>query len=138
MLSDEIKNISSSKKDLKKFGITIGSALIVISGLLLFYSRHAYLYFLTIGLVVVTLGLLLPIILKPIQKIWMTISLILGWVSTRLILSILFYFVLTSISIVARLFGKDFLSLKFNKSQVTYWNYREHKPYEKIDSERQF
>lgn len=138
MLIEEIKNIPSTKRDLKKFGITIGSVLIVISGLLFFYSAHSYLYFLIVGLTLVALGLLLPIILKPIHKIWMTISLILGWVSTRIILSILFYVVLTSIGLVAKLFEKDFLSLKLNKSQHTYWNYREQKPYNKTDSERQF
>jgi hypothetical protein len=138
MLIDEIKNIPSTKKDLRKFGITIGLALIIISGLLFFFSAHSYVYFLIVGLMLAAVGLLLPIILKPIQKIWMTLSLILGWISTRLILLILFYVVLTSISVVAKLFGKDFLSLKLNKSKRTYWNYREQKPYDKIDSERQF
>jgi hypothetical protein len=138
MLIDEIKNIPSTKKDLRKFGITIGLALIIISGLWFFFSAHSYVYFLIVGLMLAAVGLLLPIILKPIQKIWMTLSLILGWISTRLILLILFYVVLTSISVVAKLFGKDFLSLKLNKAKRTYWNYREQKPYDKIDSERQF
>jgi ABC-type Fe3+-siderophore transport system permease subunit len=138
MLIEDIKNISSTKKDLKEFGITIGSALIVIAGLLFFYSKHSYFYLFIAGLTLVALGLLLSIILKPIQKTWMTISLILGWVSTRVILSILFYIVLTSIALIAKLFGKDFLGLKLNQSQITYWNYREQKPYNKTDSERQF
>jgi hypothetical protein len=138
MLIDDIKNIPCTKKDLRKFGITIGSVLIVISGLLFFYSAHSSIYFLIVGCALLALGLLLPTILKPIQKIWMTISLILGWISTRVILSILFFVVLTSIGLIAKFFKKDFLSLKLNKSQRTYWNYREQKPYDKTDSERQF
>lgn len=138
MLIEEIKNISSTSADLKKFGVTVGAVLIVISTLLFFYLSSSYLYFLIVGISLVVLGFLCPLVLKPLQKVWMTLSLILGWISTRVILSILFYIILTPIGLASRLIRKDFLNLKFNKSQQTYWSYRNQKPYDKIDTERQF
>ena len=58
-----------------------------------------------------------------------------GWVSPLLIL---FYLILTPIGLIARIFGKDFLDLKLNKEQASYWNIRETVKYEKLDTERQF
>lgn len=138
MLIEEIKNISNSRADLKKFGVTVGAFLIVISTLLFFYSSSSYLYCMIIGISLVVLGFLFPWVLKPLQKVWMTLSLMLGWISTRIILSILFYIILTPIGLASRLIRKDFLNLKIDKSQQTYWSYRNQKRYDKIDSERQF
>ena len=42
----------------------------------------------------------------------MTFAVILGWFMTRLILSILFYIIITPIGLIARIIGKDFLNTK--------------------------
>jgi hypothetical protein len=139
MLIEEIKNIPSTKKNLKKFGITIGFVLSIIAVILFYYDKGSFIYFLTIGFSLIILAFSFPLVLKPIQKIWMALALILGWISTRIILSILYFLILTPIGLAAKLFGKDFLNLKFNKSQHTYWNHRDKKPYNnKEESERQF
>ncbi len=83
-------------------------------------------------------GLAAPIILWPLQKIWMMVAVILGWVMTRIILSILFYLVITPISLLGRLFGKRFLDLKIDRSATSYWIKRENKPTEPADFEKQF
>jgi len=68
----------------------------------------------------------------------MSISILLGFVMTRVILSILFYIVITPVGFVARLLGKDFLDEKIDKSKESYWNYREQKEYDKTSTEQQF
>ena len=67
----------------------------------------------------------LPFVLKPIYWIWMIFATILGWIMTRIILSLLFYVIITPIGLILRMFGKQFLELKYNKNVNTYWNYRE-------------
>ena len=42
----------------------------------------------------------------------MTCAVIIGWIMTRLILSLLFYSIITGIAILTRIIGKDFLNLK--------------------------
>lgn len=138
MLLEEIKNIKSSKDDLRKFGRTIGIVLVLISAALFYYRNGLYFPFAVTGLLIWSAGLFLPIVLLPLQKVWMGIAVILGFIMTRVILSILFYFVVTPIGLVARLFKKDFLNLKLNRNSETYWHYREKKPYDKVDTERQF
>ena len=122
---EEIKNIKSTKKDLRKFGITIGTALIVLTVVLYFLDKSYYLYFGAAGLLLIIAGFLFPVILKPLNIIWMGFAIILGWFSSRIILTIVFYFVLTPISFIAKISGKKFLDLKYKTNESSYWIKRE-------------
>ena len=120
---EEIKNIPTSNKDIRGFGITIGIILFIISGLLMYYGKESYQLIAIIASTFIGLGLILPILLKPIYLLWMTFAAILGWIMTRVILSIIFYLILTPIGLITRLLGEDFLALKKIESD-SYWNYR--------------
>ncbi len=138
MLLEEIKNIKSGKRDLRNFGIVIGIALAILGGLLWWKGRDTYSIFIILSLVFIFFGLILPSALKPLQKAWMTLAVIMGWFMTRVILCILFYFIFTPIGLIARLSGKQFLDLKWGKSEDTSWIKRKHKELNKSDYERQF
>lgn len=138
MLLEEIKDIKSEKKDLRNFGLVIGIALGLLSGLLWWKGRDTYSIFAIIASAFILLGLLLPSVLKPLQKAWMTLAVIMGWIMTRIILGILFYLVFTGIGGISRLFGKQFLDLKIDPSIKSYWIKREPKISNKSDYEKQF
>ena len=135
---EEIKNIKSGKSDLRKFGITIGLFLMILAGFLFWRGRESFEIFLISGLVLLVLGLTIPVVLKPIYWIWMVLAVILGWIMTRVILTLLFYVVLTPIGVFGRLSGSRFLDLNWDKSENTYWNYRATKQQDNEDYERQF
>ena len=135
---EEIKNIKSEKSDLRKFGITIGVILMIIAGFLFWKEKESFQIFLTLGVVLFVIGLTLPAILKPIYWIWMIFATVLGWIMTRVILSILFYGIITPIGLVSRLFGKQFIELRWNRLNNTYWNYRTLGVFEKENYEKQF
>lgn len=138
MLIEEIKHIKESKKDLKKFGLTVGIALLVVTLVLFLFDKSSYVYFGIIGGALILTGLMLPALLKPINKIWMTLALVLGWFSSRVILTILFYLVLTPIGFIAKIFRKRFLNLKIENGAKSYWEKREIKSPELTEYERQF
>lgn len=138
MLIEEIKNIKSDNADCRKFGISVGIVLIVISLVLSYYDKNNFIYFGTIGGLLVIFGVIIPQVLKPLQKIWMAFAVILGFIMTRVILTILFYLIVTPTGFIARLFGKDFLDLKLEKEKDSYWHLREIKEYQPLDTERQF
>jgi hypothetical protein len=46
---------------------------------------------------------------------------VLGWVNTRVILTLIFYLVFTPIGLVMRIFGKDILEAGPGKTKNTYW-----------------
>ena len=134
----EIKEIKSTKKELRNFGLVVGGVLIAIGAFLFWKERPAHPYFLIVGAVLVVTGSILPAVLKPFQKVWMGFAVVMGFFMTRVILTILFFLVLTPLGIVARLTGKRFLELKPDKTKKSYWNIRETRPLDKKEYERQF
>ncbi len=135
---EEIKNIKSEKSDLRKFGIIVGIVLLIIAGLFFWKEKESFQLFLIVGIVLFVAGIAMPFILKPIYWVWMTFATILGWFMTRVILSLLLYVVFTPIGLIARLFGKQFLDLKQNHSQQSYWNMRIVETFDTQNYEKQF
>ena len=134
---EEIKNIPNSNRDIRNFGITMGIILFIISGLLMFYDKESYHLIAIIASTFIGVGFILPILLKPIYFLWMIFAAILGWVMTRVILSLVFYLIITPIGFVTRILGEDFLALKKPRSD-SYWNYRDSSKELNQDYEKQF
>ena len=51
----------------------------------------------------------------------MTVALAIGWVMSRVVLTLVFAVVLTPLALVARLTGKRFLALGPDRTASTYW-----------------
>ncbi len=134
---EEIKNIKTGVKDIRSFGFTIGVILIIVSSILFYYNNLLFKDFLIIAAFFIILGAIVPLLLKPIYLIWMTFAAIIGWVMTRVILSVVFYFIITPIGILTRILGKDFLALKKVKSD-SYWNSRDSDYETNQDYEKQY
>ena len=134
---EEIRNIKTEVKNLKDFGITIGIVLLLIAAFLYFKDLYFYNLLFFIAGIFIGLGLTLPIILKPFYLIWMTFAVLIGWFMTRLILSLLFFTIITPIGVIFRLTGKDFLKIKKIK-QNSYWNYRNSEIEKNQNYEKQF
>lgn len=75
---------------------------------------------------------------KTIQKIWMSLAIIIGWLVTRAILIILFYLVVIPIGILAKMFGKHFLDTKFDTNVDSYWIPKQYTKFDKRSYENQF
>ena len=137
MMNHLISRIKITKEEIRKFGIVIGIILLII-GVILLWKRNIYYPILMImGIFLFVGGLSIPIILKPIYIIWMIFATIMGWLMTRFILSLLFYGLITPISLIARLVGKNFIYLKGNRINNSYWNYRSNKV-QNVDYEKQY
>lgn len=139
MITEEIMNIKSGKKELRKFGITMGIVIACIGGFLWWREKEYYFYLLGVATAFLLLGLAIPFLLKPIHKFWMGLAVLMSWVMTRIILGILFYLGITPMSILIRLLRKDFLKLTLNKTTAkTYWIPKEKRETGSIDYEKQY
>jgi len=69
-------------------------------------------------------GILLPALLTPLNRLWMQLGHLLGRVTTPIVTGLLFYVVFTPAGFVARLLGKDPLRLRFDPTASTYWQER--------------
>ena len=109
-------------KELQEFGLTVGIILVILGAIALWRQKSLYPYFLGFGIIFIAAGLFIPNTLRPFQKVWMAFSIILGFFVSRIILTVLFYFVLTPLGLTARIFGKDILNQRIDKSCKSYWH----------------
>ena len=135
---DEIKNIQSGKKELRNFGFTIGLILCFIAGILFYKNHNLFTSTIYTAGVLIGFSIIMPKILKPIYLVWMIFALILGWIMTRLILSLLFFVIITFIRLIAGILGKSFLELNQSKESKSYWNHRVGELEKNQDYEKQY
>jgi len=60
-------------------------------------------------------------LLNPLNLIWIKFGILLGKFISPIVMSLIFFVVVTPIGIIMRIFGKDLLSLKKNDN-VSYWH----------------
>lgn len=120
-LLNEIRLIKTGVKELRSFGIVVGGIFAALGILFLWKGKPSAPFFLVVGIPLIFFGLTAPKILKQIYIVWMSIGLILGAVIAPVILTLLYYFAVTPIGIIARLSGKKFLDTEFKQDKDTYW-----------------
>lgn len=133
-----MEKIRTDIKTLKKFGITMGIAFLIITLMIFFRHKHGILPALTLSASFIVLAYSFPQILKPLYIFWMWLAFALNWINTRLILCLVFYLCITPIGIFMKLLGKDLLSIKIDKTKQSYWLEKEITTRGLRDYERQF
>ena len=123
-ITEEIKALSPQKKDLRNLGLVFLVALGLIGAFLLWKGRPSGPYWIGAGVLFGLWGLAWPAGLKPVYKVWMAFAVILGYFVSRILLSAIFYLVVTPIGLVMRLLGKDLLDRKL-KDRDSYWHVRD-------------
>ena len=104
----------------KSFGIVFFIVFFLISLYPLTNQENIRVWSLIISLIFLILGLLNSKILNPFNKLWFKFGMILGRIISPIIMSIIFFLVVTPIALIMKLLKKDLLNLKFNKTN-TYW-----------------
>ena len=86
----------------------------------LLYGQNLRFWSLIVAIIFLVLGILNSKILTPLNKVWFKFGLLLGSIVSPVVMSIIFFFVVTPISFVMKILGKDILNLKRNNDN-TYW-----------------
>lgn len=102
-----------------------GLALVLIALILsMVFSPH-YLLPIGIGLLVVTMTV--PTLFRPFARIWFGFSHALGTLVSRMLLTLLFYGLVTPVGCIRRVLGKDSMQLKkWKRGKVSVFNDRDH------------
>ena len=77
-------------------------------------------WFLSISFIFLILGLLNSNLLSPLNRTWFKFGIYLGKFVSPIVMGAVFFFVVTPISLIMKIFNKDILSLKKNTKE-TYW-----------------
>ena len=126
----ELRALDLSPRSLRRFAVTLGAFLLLLSAWALF-RRHAALRAAVLGSVAAVLlaaGALRPLALRPLYRAWMALAVGLGWVTSRLVVTAVFLLAVTPVALVARLVGTRFLEIRRDRSATTYWTRRARTP----------
>ena len=121
---------------IRKFGLTMSIAFLLLSGLFFWKHHGGASYFLGVAVLFQGLAWFFPQTLVPIEKIWMKIGHALGWFNTKLLLSVVFFAVLTPIRFLLAILRKDLLDKNIDRKQASYWQIREKRSMAAADYER--
>lgn len=135
---DVDKSKFNSRKEWRKFGIGLSIILAALAVLQLAVGNEWGWYVAVAAGIILIVAFLIPYLLKPFFIFFTYVGFVMGWVMTRLILIILFYLVLTPVSLAAKLLGKSFLALKIIRNSESYWEDISQERRKRIEYERQF
>ena len=118
-----------SRKELLWFGPLFAIFVGIIGWILIQkFALHQVAYWLwAIAGAFTVLYYLIPRIRRPAYTGWIYAVMPIGWIISHLLLATIYYFLLTPIGILMRLFRYDPMQRKFDRSRKSYWIAREKK-----------
>ncbi|MDD5136092.1 MAG: SxtJ family membrane protein [Candidatus Omnitrophica bacterium] len=109
-------------KDLKQFGMALAGILLALGAVNLFKGRtNWYPWFFSLSIASILLALLAPKHIKPVFTLFTKVGHVIGWVNTRIVLTIIYFLIITPMALIMKVIGKDPLDRKIEKDRVSYW-----------------
>ena len=110
-----------SQSSNRSFGILFFLVFLILSLWPLKSGNNLNFYFFVISVIFLILGALNSKLLSPLNKAWIKFGEILGLIIAPIVMGLVYFVILTPVSLIVRLFGKDLLGLKFINENETYW-----------------
>ena len=104
----------------RNFGIVFFIVFLLIAIYPFFKNENIRIWSLIVSIIFLVLSILKSKLLTPFNKIWFKFGLLLGKMISPIIMSMIFFVVVTPTAILMKLLRKDLLNLKFNNNK-TYW-----------------
>jgi large-conductance mechanosensitive channel len=104
----------------RSFGLVFSVIFLLITIYVFINNGFLNLYLITISCLMAILGFLNSNLLTPLNKAWFRFGIFLGKIMNPIIMGVIFFFIVTPISVILRLMKKDILNLKYSNKK-TYW-----------------
>ena len=108
----------------KSFGILFSIVFLFIAIWPLLEDNTIRFWALSISFIFLVLTFLKPELLKPLNIAWIKLGELLGRIIAPIVMALIYFFILTPLSCIIKIFGKDLLKIKFSKNH-SYWIKRE-------------
>lgn len=120
--------IQPEPKTVRSFGYILSGILLFLGALSLFRGHHQYRVEWPLSVLVLVLTLFTLQTMSVIYRGWMLAAEGISWVLMRVILGLLYYFLISPISAGMKISGKDILDQSIDKQAKSYWHKRNRKP----------
>ncbi len=107
------------------FGIVFFIVFLIITIYPMFKNDDIRIWSIPFSLIFLILGLTNSKVLTPLNKLWFKFGIALGGIMAPIVMGLIFFMVVTPISLLMKLFNKDMLNLKKNNNK-SYWILRNH------------
>lgn len=138
----EVAALDVSRRALRQFGLAVGGVMLALVAVSAWRNGGAVgpvaLGFAGAGGLLVAMGLVAPGALGPVYRAWMTGALAMGFVMTRVILTVAFVFVFVPVGLFFRLIRRDVLQQRPDPSAPSYWIRRADGPSDRERLERMY
>ena len=119
---DNNKYEKLKKPSEKSFGITFSIVFFIIFVYFNFiHNENLYYSFLILSFIFLYLSFYQTFLLRLPNKLWFLIGIYLGKIVSPIILFVIFFGLLTPISLITRIFKRDLINQKINKNKNSYW-----------------
>tara|TARA_B100002019_G_C21266955_1_gene599935 strand:+ start:948 stop:1319 length:372 start_codon:yes stop_codon:yes gene_type:complete len=105
----------------KSFGILFFIVFLIIGLWPLKNGQNPYFFLIFVSFIFLILGLFKSNLLTPLNKAWLHFGEFLGKIIAPVVMSLVYFLILTPISLLVRIAGKDLLKLKFSEKEKSYW-----------------
>lgn len=130
--------VEPSDKDLNILALLFLVVPAIIGGLSLWKGSPKGWYWIGAGLGLALLRLIPPLF-RAIYRGWVCLSITVGYFVSRIILTIIFFLVMTPLGLIMSLFGKDPMERKLDPDAPWYWIAREQEKDQSVERyEKQF
>ena len=109
----------------KSFGIVFFIFFFIISIYPVLYSEDIRIWSLIISFSFLVLGLINSRLLTPLNRLWFKFGIYIGRFVSPVVIGIIFFALITPISILSKIFKRDELNLRRNTDKNSYWKIRE-------------
>lgn len=131
-LVGEVRELDTSRGRLRSFALVVGGALLGLATLVAWHRGWEVeglpVWLAAAGLLLALAGIAVPSRLKPLYRLWMGVAVFLGYVMTRVLLTVVYFLVVTPIGLGMRLLGKDPLDRSPRSEATSFWKIREEPP----------
>ena len=110
-----------SKENNKGFGLLFFIVFLLIGLWPLIKGDSPRILFFPIALVFLILGLMNAKILSPLNRLWIKFGDLLGKIIAPVVMAFIYFIILTPLSFLIRITGKDLLKVKYSNKENTYW-----------------
>lgn len=124
-MSDRIEHLTVKVGSERNFGLVFAAAFTVIAFLPLLHGESVRLWSIVVAAIFLAIAIVYPRILRPLNLLWFKFGMLLGKIVAPIVISAVFFVIVTPMALIMKLLGKDPLSRKREPDAATYWSTRD-------------
>jgi len=108
----------------RSFGLILAAVFLVVAALSYWAHGHFYPYWAGVGAGLLAIAILTPRVLAPLKRLWLRLGHFLHLVVAPVVLGLTYVAAIVPVGLLTRIFGKDLLAQRWNRSAPSYWRKR--------------